>query len=74
MIESTGLHLDTDPGDREKAKATARMIYYAACDAEELGLGECRQLLMFCGTLMRIKFGLKDHEVLLDPQPESCSS
>ena len=51
---------DAGHTEQHKAKATARMIYYAAYDADELGLGECGQLLHFVADLIRVKYGLQD--------------
>lgn len=51
--------------EQNKARATARMIYYAAYDADELGLGECGQLLHFVADLIRMKYGLHDQPGLL---------
>ena len=48
---------------RYKAVATARLICYAAEDVDELNLDDCRRLLVLCATLIKIKFGIHDHEL-----------
>jgi DNA-binding transcriptional ArsR family regulator len=60
MIRADRHHIDAGCSEQHKAKATARMIYYAAFDADELGLGECGQLLHFVADLIRVKYGLQD--------------
>lgn len=49
---------------RTKATATARLLQYVAHDLEDLHLDECKQLLILCATLIRIKFDLPDNELL----------
>jgi hypothetical protein len=60
MIRFSQQHAETERSDQNKAKATAQMIYYAAHDADELGLGECGQLLHFVADLIRAKYELND--------------
>jgi hypothetical protein len=49
---------------RNKATATARLLNYVAHDLEDMDLGECKQLLVLCATLIRLKFDLPDCETL----------
>jgi hypothetical protein len=49
---------------RSKAMATARLLSYVAHDLEDLHLEECKQLLILCATLIRIKFDLPDNELI----------
>lgn len=58
-------HVEAGRSEKNKARATARMIYYAAYDADELGLGECGQLLHFVADLIRVKYGLQEQPALL---------
>ena len=58
-------HVEAGRAEKNKAKATARMIYYAAFDADELGLGECGQLLHFVADMIRMKYGLQEQSALL---------
>jgi hypothetical protein len=58
-------HKETGRTEQNKARATARMIYYAAHDADELGLGECGQLLHFVADLIRLKYDLQDQPALV---------
>jgi hypothetical protein len=48
---------------RSKAMATARLLSYVAHDLDDLQLDECKQLLILCATLIRIKFDLPDCEL-----------
>jgi len=59
------IHNEID-SDRQKAIAAARMISYAADDASELGLRECSQLLYFAVDLIKMKFIIKNKDVLLE--------
>ncbi len=62
--------------ERCKAIATARMIYYTANDASELGLRECSQLLYFVADLIKIKFKIDDKEALFSSEDKNihCNS
>ena len=66
MTRLTVLHDDKPDPEQMQAIATARMIYYAAQEASELGLGECSQLLHFAADQIRMKFKIQDEEALLD--------
>jgi hypothetical protein len=66
MINLT-IHKNNDiDSDRHKAIATARMVKYAAKDAEDIGLKECSQLLLFVTDLIKIKFNVQNNEVDFD--------
>jgi hypothetical protein len=58
-------HVEAGRSEENKARATARMIHYAAYDADELGLGECGQLLHFVADMIRVKYGLQEQPTLL---------
>ena len=64
MIDAKISLNDEKDSERLKATATARMVYYAANDALELGLGECSQLLYFAADMIRKKFEIHDDESL----------
>jgi len=72
MIEVSQYQLDSDQSERNKAKATARLIYYASREAEELGLGDCRQLLHFVAGLIRVRYGLQDQDLMGQPARPVC--
>lgn len=54
-----------DRSERTKAKIVVRMIYYISEDMQELGLGECSQLIRFIADVVRIKYKIQDSEALL---------
>ena len=58
-------HVEAGRSEKNKARATARMIYYAAFDADELGLGECGQLLQFVADMIRMKYDLQEQPAVL---------
>lgn len=60
MNSDGGHDVKAGRSDKNKASATARMIYYAAYDANELGLGECGHLLHFVADLIRMKYDLQE--------------
>lgn len=51
--------------EREKAKATVRIIHYISEDMREMGLGECCQLIRFIADVIRIKYKIQDSEAIL---------
>ena len=62
QIHNAELHLRQDI--RSKAKATERLIRYAAHEMEDLDLEDCKELLILCAALIRMKFDLQEGEVL----------
>lgn len=60
MLSATQDQNEHSRSEAHRAKATARLIYYAASEAEELGMGDCRQLLRFAADLIRLRFGLQE--------------
>jgi hypothetical protein len=58
-------HVKAGRSEKNKASATARMIYYAASDANELGLGECGHLLQFVAEMIRMKYDLQEPPTLV---------
>ena len=55
-------NVELTDSERCKAKAAARLIYYVASDAKELGLGDCHQLLRFVANLIRCRYGISAEE------------
>lgn len=60
MIKDCSHEFDLILSNRAKARATVRLIQYAAEDAGELGLKDCRHLLHFAAGLIRVRYGLQD--------------